>query len=265
MTGEIWHDRRVDVPRPRLHDEPLERREAHGRVEWSASSDRGDRAAAAELEREETSACGKGGVQLTPASPHGLVRKSMEPITPYPAGRAHPLRERVFGGEPGQRGKERRVESCDLEHLRRSDGSRGFDPLERLRIVQGRKLRQLRQLVQDLRVERNRRGEPITAMNDAMCDGVGAAPEPRQEAREHVPGHEILAGAMLMVELQDAAPGPKAERGELHGSAAAVDRHNLHRTLPRTAVGGTLPAGYGRANANCRSRREQRPKAPEQA
>ena len=51
--GDMIEYRGVEITRPRPHHQPLERREAHGRVHRLSADDRARRAAVAKVERDD--------------------------------------------------------------------------------------------------------------------------------------------------------------------------------------------------------------------
>ena len=140
--SEPRDDARVDRTRARRHHEPLERREAHRRVDGPAAAHGRERRARAQVAGDDAERV----VALAPAQDRGAtrgvrVRQPMEPVPPHAERSRHAARDRVGGGRIGQRGVERRVERRDVRQVRERRRDR-TDPGQRPRLVQRRQRRQ---------------------------------------------------------------------------------------------------------------------------
>ena len=104
---------RIHAARPRRHHQPLERREAHRRVDRSAVAHGGERCAGAEVAGDHAKATLRHGRELGRARARVRVRQPVEPVPadapPGPPG----CRKGVGRGRGGQRRVERRVEAGD--------------------------------------------------------------------------------------------------------------------------------------------------------
>jgi hypothetical protein len=160
---------RVDVARPRAHDQTLQRREAHRGLHRLSAVDRGDRRAVAEMEHDLLQLAERTADELGRGAADVHVARAVEAV---PADAVLPRhlaidRIRVRGGR-------QRLVECGVEHRDvRQVGERGprrADALHGTGVVQRREHRQLVDVDLDQVVDQGRLEEPRTPLHDPMAD-----------------------------------------------------------------------------------------------
>jgi len=121
----------VDAARPRRHDQPVERREAHRRVDRVAVPHGGQRGTAAKVAGDELQALERPTEQLGGASCRRGMREPVEAVPAQAPALAPRLRQRVSMRCRGQRRVEGRVEAGDRRYVAEHAADR-FERRQRL-------------------------------------------------------------------------------------------------------------------------------------
>ena len=115
LAHEPEHKAGVDAARARRHDEPLERREPHGRVDGAPVADRRERRAGAEVAAHE--ARRRRAEQVSRPAGHVRVRQAVEPVAAQSEALAPLGRHGVRGRRRRQGRMEGRVVAADRRQL----------------------------------------------------------------------------------------------------------------------------------------------------
>jgi hypothetical protein len=224
---EHQRNRRVDVPAARAHHQPLQRREAHGRVHGDPAVDGREGAPPAEVTRHETQPRDVRAQVLRGAQGHVLMARTVKPVPTDPLLEIQRVRHGVGERRGGNVCMERRVEHRDLRHAR-EHLLRGLDAREVHGVVNRREARALADGLLHRGVDAHRQHEALAAVHH---------PVPH--------GEDLPRGP------------PRGERREHRAQGLAV-RRRVHRRLPRRAVDDAHVPGVGAADALHAARREAR-------
>ena len=224
LVDEPEHEARVDAARAGRHDDPLERREAHRRVERAAVAHRGERRAGAEVAGDDPRARVQaeqlggptGGVRV--GEPVEAVAAQREPLAPCGGQRVRRRRRR-------QVRVERRVEARHRRAGRPATSRDRVGRRQRLGLVQRRQRREPLELA---RTARRRAPPPRCARPPCTkrCATASASPSRSIAARERA-GVDPPPGGLGLVFAEQLVV--VAEQPELDAARARVDGEDAHQ------------------------------------
>ena len=153
----------------RAHDEPLEGRKSHGRIDRVSPENRAGRRAIAEEAWDEPRALSRATGDLTIAVSDVPMRRPVESVTAHFVTAIQLVGKAVQVRDLGERVVERRVEHRDLRNAGSEDARRGANTGDVVRVVQRRELHELIERLENAFVDALRPREILTAVHDAMA------------------------------------------------------------------------------------------------
>ena len=230
----------IDAPGACRHDEALDRREAHRRVDGATAVHGRERGAGAEVAADHPQLLRGPAEELGRAARGVGVREAVEAEAAERVPLAPLARQGVRRRGVREVAVERRVEAGHGRNVREHGGDGGHR-VERGGLVQRRERRELPQCFGDLGVEPHGSGEPRAAVDHAVRDRVGAA-----QAVERLA--ELLGVG---------PPGGGGELGVLARSASSSPRsRSLSELEPALTVRTLMAVGTVSATAATRGRHD---------